>query len=340
MAATQEGKQKHLLHGAFGLYLLCVHVAYALLLNFRFDWLIDPQLSSKWFSFPEMCTLTDLVIVPALLYAFLARKQPKQALIGAFAMCTLGLLAIRLWFPKDQLGAVATQLLAIRQWLSPLLTGIVLIAEIGLILLLLRALKKPMKEPAIELMLAPMATVLGSDSKIMRILYAEQRIWIYALSRALPAQTDFAGDLHFGYAKQNGNASTMIGMCIANLAPTPILHVVIAQFSPTFAWITTALVLLTSFFMWAEYRATLARPLSLSGDTLFLRYGTLTDRKIALSQIRSARQLSWRDEAIKAKRYQGFGAVNVEIMLDGEVIHIGLNEPGRFVAALALNQVR
>ncbi len=340
MNATQSSKQNLILSRAFWLYLLSVHATYALLLNFHFDWLVDTRLSFKFLSFPEMSALSDLVIVPALLYAFLARKRPKQALIGAFAMCTLGLLAIRLWFPKDQLGAVATQLLAIRQWLSPLLTGIVLTAEIGLILLLLRALKKPMKEPAIELMLAPMATVLGSDSKLMRILYAEQRIWIYALSRALPAQTDFAGDLHFGYAKQNGNASTMIGMCIANLAPTPILHFVIAQFSPTFAWITTALVLLTSFFMWAEYRATLARPLSLSGDTLFLRYGTLTDRKIALSQIRSARQLSWRDEAIKAKRYQGFGAVNVEIMLDGEVIHIGLDEPGRFVAALALNQVR
>ena len=92
--------------------------------------------------------------------------------------------------------------------------------------------------------------------------------------------------------------------------------------------------------MWAEYRATLARPVSLSSDTLFLRYGTLTDRTIARNQIRLARVLSWLDETIKAKRYQGFGAANVEIVLDGEVIHIGLDEPGRFVAALGLNQAR
>lgn len=92
--------------------------------------------------------------------------------------------------------------------------------------------------------------------------------------------------------------------------------------------------------MWAEYRATLARPVSLSEDTLILRYGTRTDRKIALSEIRSARILSLKDKPIKATRYQGCGAANVEIVLDGEVIHIGLDAPGCFVTALALNQVR
>ena len=281
-----------------------------------------------------MSVLVDLVILPALLYAFLAHKRPKQALIGALAMSALGLVAIRVWFPTQQLSPVTTRILEFSRMLSPLLTGFSLIAEIALILMLWRLLKKPMKEPAIALILAPLSNALGADSKILRFLYAEQRIWIYALSRVLPAQSDFSGDQHFGYAKQSGNASTMFGMCIANVAPTPILHFVIAQFSPSWAWMTTAAVLLSSLFMWAEYRATLARPVSLSSDTLFLRYGTLTDRTIARNQIRSARLLSWRDEAIKAKRYQGFGAANVEIVLDGEIIHIGLDEPGRFIAAL------
>jgi len=334
MTAMQKVKQNHPLPLAFVLYLFGVHGAYALVLNTRFEWLVDARLSFKYLSFPEMSVLCDLIIVPAFLYAFLARKQPKQALLGALAMCALGLLAIRLWFPKDQLGSAATQVLAFTRLLSPLLTGLALIAEIGAILILWRVLKKPMKEPAIELMLAPMVKMLGHDSKLLQFLFAEQRVWIYALSRVLPAHSDFTGDLHFGYAKQNGNASTMIGMCIANLMPTPILHFVIAQFSPTLAWVTTALALLTSLFMWAEYRATLARPVSLSGDTLFLRYGTLTDRKIARNQIRSVRTLSWKDEALTAKRYQGCGAANVEIVLDGEVIHIGLDEPGRFVAAI------
>ena len=320
---------------AFWLYLLAVHIAYALLLSFQFDWLVDSNLSLRTVSFPEMSALGDLVIVPALLYAILARKRPKQALIGALAMCALGLLAIRIWFPVEQLSPAATQILAFTRLLSPLLTGFALVAEIAVILMLWRLLKKPMKEHAIVLILAPLSNAFGADSKILRFLYAEQRIWIYALSRVLPAQSDFAGEQHFGYAKQNGNASTMFGMCIANLAPTPILHFVIAQFSPSWAWITTAAVLLSSLFMWAEYRATLARPISLSSDMLFLRYGTLTDRTIARNQIRAARLLSWRDETIKTKRYQGFGAANVEIVLDGEIIHIGLDEPGRFIAALA-----
>ncbi len=125
-------------------------------------------------------------------------------------------------------------------------------------------------------------------------------------------------------------------MCIANLLPTPVLHIIIAQFSTTWAWITTAVVLLTSCFMWAEYRATLARPISLSRDLLYLRYGTLTNRVITRRDIRSMRALSWRDQASKATRYQGCGAVNVEIILsDGEAIHIGLDEPGRFIAEIS-----
>ena len=334
MTTTQNTKSNQILPAAFWLYLFGVHLAYALVLSFQFDWLVDSSLSFKALSFSEMSVLGDLVIVPALLYAFLARKRPVQALIGSVSMCALGLFAIRLWFPVEQLGPGATKFLELTRYLSPLLTTFAVAAEIALILMLWRLLKKPMKEPAIELLLAPLSLALGRDSKIMRLLYAEQRIWLYALSPGLPAQSDFAGKLHFGYAKQSGNASTMIGMCIANLAPTPILHFVIAQFSSSFAWISTILVLITSFFMWAEYRATLARPVSLSDDTLYLRYGTLTDRKIALSEILSTRALSWKDESTKAKRYQGCGAANVEIVLGGEIIHIGLDEPGQFIAAL------
>lgn len=137
----------------------------------------------------------------------------------------------------------------------------------------------------------------------------------------------------------------MLGMCIANLAPTPILHFVIAQFSQSFAWISTILVLITSVFMWAEYRATLARPVSLSDDTLYLRYGTLTDRKIALSDILSARALSWKDKSrmcdtanksMKATRYQGCGAANVELVLEREIMQLGLDEPEQFLSALIL----
>lgn len=334
MTTMQNPKSDQILPAAFWLYLLGVHLAYALVLSFQFDWLVDSSLSFRALSFPEMSVLGDLVIVPALLYAFLARKRPMQALIGSVSMCALGLFAIRIWFPVEQLSPGATKFLELTRYLSPLLTTFAVAAEIAVVLMLWRLLKKPMKEPAIEVLLAPLSIVLGRESKIMHLLYAEQRIWLYALSPGLPAQSDFAGELHFGYAKQNANASTMFGMCIVNLAPTPILHFVIAQFSPSWAWISTILVLMTSVFMWAEYRATLARPVSLSDDTLFLRYGTLTDRKIARNQIRSARLLSWRDEAIKAKRYQGCGAANVEIVLDGEIIHIGLDEPRQFIAAL------
>ena len=117
----QNPRPKLNLPRAFWLYLLTVHTAYALLLSFQFDWLIDSSLSLATLNFPEMSALADLVILPALLYAILARKRPMQALIGALAMCALGLLAIRIWFPVEQLSPAATRILALTRLLSPLL---------------------------------------------------------------------------------------------------------------------------------------------------------------------------------------------------------------------------
>lgn len=158
-----------------------MHLAYALVLSFQFDWLIDSSLSFEALIFPEVSVLGDLIIVPAFLYAFLARKRPMQALIGAFSMSALGLFAIRIWFPVEQLSPAATKFLELTRYLSPLLTTFALAAEIAVVLMLWRLLKKPMKEPAIEVLLAPLLIVLGRESKILQFLYAEQRIWMKLL---------------------------------------------------------------------------------------------------------------------------------------------------------------
>ena len=78
MTTAQNTKSNQILPAVFWLYLLGVNLAYALMLNFQFDWLVDSSLSFKTLNFPEISVFGDLVIVPALLYALLARKPSNS----------------------------------------------------------------------------------------------------------------------------------------------------------------------------------------------------------------------------------------------------------------------
>lgn len=172
------------------------------------------------------------------------------------------------------MSAELTQLLALRQKLMPLIWILFGMFELYFLLMVLKHLRKPMKEGAIELMLAPLIATFGANNVLIKFFAAEQRMWIYGLSKNLLKPCDFNGDLHFSYAKQNGNASTWYGFFIVNTVPIPILHFVLAPFSQVLAWVITVLTALSSFWLWAEYRAAQARPISLDADTLYLRYGT------------------------------------------------------------------
>jgi hypothetical protein len=333
--------EKSPIHRIYWLYLFAVHAAYALILTTRFDWLGDSNTSFAGFAFPEWASMLDLVLLPTLIYMFCARKNKLQAVLGGLSMAALGLFAMRLWYPADQMSSALTGLIALRQQLTPFIWLLVGVFEIYVLLLIFRQLRKPMKEGAIELMLAPLIASLGANSKIVRWFAAEQRMWIYGLSKTLPKATDFAGAQHFTYALQNGNASTWYGFFIANTVPIPILHFVLAAFSQPLAWSVTVLTALSSFWLWAEYRATQARPISIDANTLYLRYGTLTDLQIDRANIRAVRLLSWRDFEASAPGkprpivFQGMGAATIELtLLDGRVYRVGVDDPVGLVRAL------
>jgi hypothetical protein len=292
-------------------------------------------------SFAEFSAVFDLVLLPALVYGVLARRQPKQAILGALGMMMLGLFALRVWFPRAEMGPALQWVVDTRSLLAPLLWGIAIALELYVIWQLLRFLLKPMKEGAVALMIAPIAQSFGREHWLCRFIAAETRMWIYALSKKLPNFDDFEGDQHFGYATQNANASTWLGLAIANVVPTPLFHFILDRIHWGLAWGTTAVTLIASLWMWAEYRATQARPISLTTEKLLLRYGTVVDREIALDQIVSYRTLSWRDLEVKPKRaarpksYVGMGGANVELKLaNSETIWLGIDQPQVFLAAL------
>jgi hypothetical protein len=348
---TLTAAPPRILPRAFWFYLLGIHAVYALILTQQFSRLQDPSLSFGFLSFAEFSAVLDLVLIPALVYGVLARRQPKQAVFGALGMMMLGLLALRMWFPRAEMGSILQWLIDTRSLLLPLLWGIAIALELYVIWQLLRFLRKPMKEGAIALLIEPLAQNFGRDHWLCRYVAAETRIWIYGLSRKLPHADDFAGDDHFSYATQNANASTWLGLAIANIVPTPLFHFILDRIHWGLAWITTIITLVSSFWMWAEYRATQARPISLTAEKLLLRYGTLIDREINLTEIISYRTLSWRDleaksladqatrqtseRATRPTRYVGMGGANVELKLaNSETIWLGIDQPKGFLAAL------
>jgi hypothetical protein len=330
---------------AFWLYLIALHVAYALVLTFRLHWLTDPSLTLRGFTLVQWASVLDLTLIPALLYAYLARKNTMQALFGALSMAALGLFAIRCWLPASAISGPFGALLALRQQLMPVVWLAIGAAELYIIYKIIQQLRLPMKEGAVEMILAPLRASLGASNWLVRLLGAEQRLWIYAFTVRLPQPQDFAGTQHFSTAEQNSNASTWYGFFLANTVPIPVLHVVIMLFSERVAWLVTVLTALSSLWLWAQYRAARARPISLDATTLYLRYGLWTDVQFARADLRAARTLSWRDlEPSLAARplhhrpplvLQGMGAPNCELEFSGgSRIRLGVDTPDAFVAAL------
>jgi hypothetical protein len=329
---------------AFWYALVALHGVYAYVLSQQYGFLRDPGLDRFDMRFAEIAVLADLVLLPALVFAYLARKQPRQALLGSLGMLSLGLLAIRIWYPESEYGPVLTGLMELRNIVWPLLIAVAIALELYVLWKILQQLRSPMKEGYIELMLAPFIQSLGAEHWTVRWFAAEQRLWIYSLSRKLPSAEDFAGQVHFGYAKQNSNASNWLGFCIVNIAPTPVLHLILHFINPMLAWITTLLSILTSVWMWAEYRATQCRPISLDlvdgKPILRLRYGIFTDRVLALESLQLVRVLSWQDleskamRSMKIKRYCGMGDANVELKFEAETLWLGVDQPEQLRSAL------
>lgn len=237
-----------------------------------------------------------------------------------------------LLLPIDAVRSTLPSVKSKGQIISFLLTAWVLIYEIRVLHLVLAARRTSNPEAAF----VPNRT---HDMSIKGIFNAlsnwEKRFWLYAFMIKTPKMEAFTGTNHFGTGKQNGNASAWLGWAIVNLVPTPIIHVLLHQKSPLAAGLSTLACLMSSLWLWAEYRAAMVRPISIDGNFLYLRYGLLTDRKIDRGGIFSTKTVSYLDSLQGVHRYAGFGAPNVLIKLKGgEELAIGVDDPARFIETL------
>jgi len=225
-------------------------------------------------------TLTlDLILTVPVVYFLLIRKKeiPKTTVIPVFI---LGIVIATLIIPQDQ-----QQLLSVvKQWVLPLVeisafTFIVIKvrktirlfrAKKGVTLDFLTMLKSVTREVLPEKISSAFATEIAA-------IYYVFFVW---KKRKL-------SNHEFSYHVQGG-AKMILGVFIfLILVETFAMHLMLAQWSLLAAWILTGLSLYTVFQVIAILKSLSQRPIAISDNTLYLKYGLLGDSTLPLSAIES-----------------------------------------------------
>ena len=296
---------------------------------------------------PEWPVLVDLLLVVPLAYLALFHREGRRAWIKA-GMLALAGITVAGWIVPAANQHQLVVLRALRN-VSALLAvaGEIALAVVlaGLVFGLLRERADP--EAAIDRALRDRF----GDVALAQVLAFEVRLWFWALFGSAGRGFAFAGDRHFGTHAKDGHASNQQGFLLLIGAEIPVLHLVSALlWSPAVAGIITALSSWGWVFLFAEHRATLRRPVSLSHDALFVRYGLRAERVVPLRQIES---ISLHGAPVARRQagslcYCESGAPNVRIELSPPLavpglfgaarpirrIYLGVDEPQRFIAAV------
>jgi membrane protein YdbS with pleckstrin-like domain len=194
------------------------------------------------------------------------------------------------------------------------------------------------------------SSLLGNN-EYSALAQFEARVWYYALFMRNGATLEFAGERHFGYARNGGNSSNQLGFIIAILFELPLTHMLLHFiWSPTAAMVTSALSGWALLYMVADYRATLYRPVSLDKDGILIRCGAMAnDAAIPYSLVQSVEAASGTvRRRAGVRRYTQLGTPNVLIqLLPGsslpdlfgrwqpvEKVYLSLDEPAEFINAV------
>lgn len=297
---------------------------------------------------PSWALAIDLLVVLPLGWILLRPREWHSRWPVALKVAGAGFLLGRWLVPE---GDPLWSLLGEVRWL---LLGLVLLAELwllsGVVRQVVRQRVRSRRHGNAEAEAARAVQQAFGEGVAGRLMQLESRLWVYALVRR-PASAPFAGAQHFGVHRQHGNASNQLGFVIVMAAELPIVHVLLhLGFGATVAWVVTALSAYGWLFLWAEYRATLWRPVSLDAQSLHLRYGLLIDTVLPRQAIVDVQTVSHRAPLHRAPgrlRLTGMGAANVRIELQPGTcvrlpwgdralteIFVGVDEPDRFFQAL------
>lgn len=297
---------------------------------------------------PEWPMAFDLLLVLPACYLWVHRRQGRQAWWGAAALLGVGVLAGSWSLPETSKQAW--------RWLEAIRLPLLLVFVTAQALLLTGIFRAAWRQRGREVIEDSVCAGLAhrfGHSALTRLLALEARLWIYALLRR-PAAAEFPGQAHFSVHAQGGNASNQVAFLVLMAAEIPLLHLLLHfLWSPLAALVITVLSLYGWLFLWAEYRATRLRPVSLDGARLRVRHGITIDFVVPLDGILRAERCRGpvRRSAGRLRAY-GMGEANVRLLLCPgtrietafgtplvKEIYLGVDQPDALLLALRGAQV-
>jgi hypothetical protein len=281
---------------------------------------------------PEWLLLIDgLVVLPILCFWFV--KDKKEAAIKAAAYSCLIILLGSFVIPES--SKVVWPYLESLRYLA---IAAFIVLEVTTIFTVFFAIKASLikdKDPDMAIS-KPIEKILGKGA-ISSLLSFEARVWTYALFSKKIRQQNFTGDCHFSCHKKDGTQSNQLGFILIILFELPVMHMLLHfLWSPFAANITTALTLIGLVFFIAEYKAIAIRPISITPNSLIIRYGIWNPLEVPLTEIEGIKLNSgFIRRSSNVKRFNLAGNPNVEIQLNsGNFIYIGVDSPSDFILTL------
>ncbi|MBL8298760.1 MAG: hypothetical protein JNN30_10495 [Rhodanobacteraceae bacterium] len=313
------------------------------------SWLVlrqPPQWLSTAGGVPQWPIAFDLLLTVPAVYWWLHRRDRRRAWVGALALAGTGV-----WVASQLLPDTSDPVWSVLRLLRNLGLGLVVLLEVGIILSMLRLVLRLAQDRNPDYALRDGVQQRLGTSLAARVMAFDLRMWLHVFARNR-RQWDYVGDAHFSYHRKDGNASNQQAFLFLLAIDLPVAHFVVTLLaSATVAWIITLLTLLSLALMFAHYRATLRCPISLTRETLYLRYGlAVAETAIPLDLIACAE--ACKDEPRRSAptvlRLNEAGEPNVRISLLQPVVIagwfgierqvdklcLGLDQPREFLAEL------
>lgn len=280
----------------------------------------------------EWLLLVDgLIVLPML--CFICIKNKKEALTKAIVYSCLVILLGSFILPESS-KLVWTYLESGRYFVL----AVFVVMEVTTIFTVIFAIKASLTnntDPDLAIS-QPIEKIIGKGA-ISRLLSFEARVWTYALFSKRINPTNFIGREHFSGHLKDGTQSNLLGFIVIILFELPIVHVLLHFiWSPFAANIVSLLTLMGLIFFFAEYKALSIRPVSITADSVVIRYGVYNPHSIPIKDIAAANlHSSYVRRANHVKRFNLSGNPNIELKLcSGKLVYLGLDSPRAFIQAI------
>ena len=132
----------------------------------------------------------------------------------------------------------------------------------------------------------------------------------------------------FSYHKNSGTITVLIGILLIVATETVVLHILLAKWSTVAAWIVSFLSIYSGVQIFGFLKSMYKRPIRVTKDQLFLRYGIMSETTIALKNIDaieiSSKEFVKDNETRKLSIFGELETHNIVIRLKRENELIGL----------------